>query len=191
MAYALAPFGLRRALSERRDRIEVGWLRPEGNRALQDAWAAHTASEPARWDRRVDWWARRRYLGVARHSLHLLAERAGAKIAHPLLDAGFLAALARAGGRTGLGDRTSAMRAILAGALPDDVLAREDKASFTHALWGPATRRFAAAWSGKGVDAALVDKAALRAEWESAEPDFRSAGLLQAARLASAAGEPE
>ena len=100
-----------------------------------------------------------------------------------LLDPIFLAALASAGGRLGFGDRTAVMRAIFAGALPDAVLSRPTKARYSEAFWGPRTREFAERWEGGGVDAELVDSAALRAEWLKPNPHEDSAMLLHAAWL--------
>jgi asparagine synthase (glutamine-hydrolysing) len=100
-----------------------------------------------------------------------------------MLDPVFLAALASAGGRLGFGDRTTAMRAIFAEALPDAVLSRPTKARYSEAFWGQRTREFAARWQGGGVDDELVDPAALKTEWLKANPHEDSAMLLHAAWL--------
>jgi asparagine synthase (glutamine-hydrolysing) len=121
-----------------------------------------------------------------------LAEDAGALAVHPLIDPRFVAALARAGGRTGFGDRTASMRALFADALPPVFLERKSKARFDGVFWRQPSRRFAESWHGEGVDAELVDSAALRQEWLEPDPDLRSAMLLQSAWLArngSEAGE--
>jgi hypothetical protein len=106
-------------------------------------------------------------------------------VVNPLIDAGVLAELRRVGGATGFSSRGAAMRQLFGGLLPDATLTRENKASFSGAAWGPETRRFAAAWSGLGVDAWLVDIPALRREWLSPRPDFRSSLLLHSAWLRS------
>ena len=80
------------------------------------------------------------------------------------------------------------MRAVFRDVLPDDVLAREQKAIFHEVFWGPHFRAFAQAWRGGGVDASLVAESALRAEWSSEIPHAMSAMLLQTAWLASAPG---
>jgi hypothetical protein len=54
---------------------------------------------------------------------------------------------------------------------------------FSGATWGPAVRTFAADWEGKGVDRRLVDVDALRSNWLSPAPDFRTGLLLHAAWL--------
>jgi hypothetical protein len=106
-----------------------------------------------------------------------------AQIVNPFLDASVLAELAVEGGATGFHSRTAAMRRLFGEMLPEEVLAREGKAVFSGAIWGPATRDFAARWSG-GVEERYVDAAALRAQWLSEEPDFRTILLLHAAWLA-------
>jgi hypothetical protein len=105
-------------------------------------------------------------------------------LVHPLLDSSFLAAVARGGGRLGFGDRTAAVRAVFGDLLPDAVLSRTTKAHYGEAFWGRDTREFAERWSGLGVDAALVDPAALKAEWLKPRPHEDSAMLLHLAWLA-------
>ena len=116
-------------------------------------------------------------------SLSLLAADAGASLRHPVLDPFSSRALASAGGRLGFGDRTTAMRAMFAGALPDAVLSRATKARYSEAFWGRRTREFAAHWQGVGVDDELVDPAALKREWLKPNPHEDSAMLLHAAWL--------
>ena len=71
--------------------------------------------------------------------------------------------------------------------LPLEILTRKTKASFVDVFWGPRTREFAQNWDGTGVDADLVDVEALRKEWCSERPDFRSTLLLQSAWLSGQA----
>jgi asparagine synthase (glutamine-hydrolysing) len=51
-------------------------------------------------------------------------------VIHPFLDARFLGAVARAGGRVGFGERTRAMRSLFGEPLPAALLERSTKASF-------------------------------------------------------------
>jgi asparagine synthase (glutamine-hydrolysing) len=183
VGYALAPQPLRRAVLRRRFAAPFPWLRPAAVEALTDAWAGQAASEPARWSRRLAWIARLRYVRVGTESLRLLADDAGAAIAHPFLDRGFGQALAR---EPRFRDRTAGMRALFHDLLPDDLLARETKASFDRAFWNRWSRGLAASWDGGGVDETLVDADALRAEWQSDEPDPRSYLLAQSVWLAQA-----
>ena len=192
LAYAALPKVAKGAIERRRTDAIPGWLRPEARRAAINAWAEEQSSEPVRWDRRLEWWARRRYLAVMQHCFGLLAADCEVQLVHPLLDRHFLATLASAGGPLGFGDRTATMRAIFAGVLPDELLARPRKAGFTQALWGAPARAFVESWDGSGVDHELVDEASLRAAWAQEGHDFRAATLLQAALLAAGreVGEP-
>jgi hypothetical protein len=182
LAYAASP-GTVRAWREGRRYGLVGlvWLRPEAARWASRLAAAARAEQPRSWSRWVDWFARRRSVCASQWSLSLLAADADTNLVHPLLDPGFLAALARSGGRFGLGDRTAAMRALFSEVLPEAVLSRPTKAEYGEAFWGHATREFAARWSGLGVDPELVDPAALKAEWLKPRPHEDSAMLLHAA----------
>ncbi|HEX2085253.1 MAG TPA: asparagine synthase-related protein [Solirubrobacteraceae bacterium] len=188
LAKALAPAPLRRVAIERRRRpfARVGWLTPAARSAIGRAWAAERAREPVRWDRRLAWYPGRRYARAARARLDVLGGDHGTTVVHPLVDPRFLAALARAGGRTGFVDRGAALRAILGDLLPARTVARTTKAEFSEAFWGPCARRFAERWDGRGVDPAIVDAAALRAEWLAPRPDARSATMLGAAWLQAA-----
>jgi asparagine synthetase B (glutamine-hydrolysing) len=180
LAMAALPASLRARVLRRRRSPERRWLRPaasERARALE----LREAEEPVRFDRAVLHSARERIPVVSRQTLARLGEAAGIEIRAPLLDPLFVASLARAGGARGWGDRGAAMRAIAGHALPDAVLARRDKARFNATFFGDATRRFAKAWSGGGVDLSLVDPDTLRREWLAPDPDFRSALLLQIA----------
>jgi len=82
-----------------------------------------------------------------------------------------------------LGDRTAIMRSLFTEVLPDQLLARPDKAVFGGAFVGRWTRDFARDWQGDGVDHDLVDPEILRASWLAEKFDFRGALLLQAAWL--------
>jgi hypothetical protein len=78
------------------------------------------------------------------------------------------------------------MRGLFADLLPDSVLARTSKATFTEAYFGPMSRRFAREWDGRaGIDPTIVDSEALRSIWLSPRPNFLTTTLLQAAWLAS------
>ncbi len=112
-----------------------------------------------------------------------LAQASGQKILVPLLDPGFVGALARAGGRCGWGSRTATMNALARDLLPSDVVGRETKAYFNRVFFAEESREFAAAWSGSGLDETLVDPEMLRREWLSDVPDIRTALLLQSAWL--------
>jgi asparagine synthase (glutamine-hydrolysing) len=141
------------------------------------------ADEPLRFDRAVVVSAHSKSLEVASESFFRLGHEADVRVAMPLLAPRFLAALARAGGANGWVDRSATVRALAGAALPDALHNRRDKARFSGRFFAGPTRTFAREWSGAGVDDTLVDPEALRHEWLSEEPDFRSAMLLQVAWL--------
>ncbi len=182
---AVAPARLRAARRRRRPLQGLSWLRPFAADHARRALADEAASEPIRWDRRVRWYARRRYLRLGVHSLGLLAGAHDTRVSHPLLERGFLAALAAEGGRGGLGPRDRAMRYLFGDLLPDPLLARRTKAEFGAIFWGERARAFAAAWDGGGIDPELVDAEELRAVWAQENPPLNAATLMQAAWLAS------
>jgi Asparagine synthase len=189
IARAAAPAAVRQEWFRRRRRSDICWLKPTARQALNALWAKERASEPARWDRRMSWWARRRHLAVVRQSMDLLAGDHDVRVSHPLMDPGVLAALARFGGRSGFGDRAIAMRRLFGEFLPAEILSREDKADFTSAVWNEGTREFATAWQGGGLASEIVDEDGLRLAW--ATPDARAGLLLQAAWLLSVDGKLE
>lgn len=186
---AFGPRFVRRIATERRTRPFAGlsWLTEDARREATKAWSRFLAGEPARWDQRLRWYTGQRHLRVITTLMSANAGEHGAVAVHPLLDRRFLASLARSGGRYGYADRAAAIRAIFADAVPDRTVSRSTKADFTWAFWGPESRRFAEEWDGRGVDATLVDPEALREAWLAEKPDFRSACMLQAAWLESAA----
>jgi len=179
----------RRFFSRRIRRLLPPWLSPSAKAAVQRLWIAEEQSQPRRFDRYIHWLADRRYVAVTRRSLELVARDAGATIEHPLLDPGFLASIARAGGTLGFGDRTATMQRLFAGVLPDAVLTRGTKAFFGVALKGPHTQRFLDSWTGEGLDRGLVDEDAIRATWAAREPHGMSMLLLQSVWLAAAGGQ--
>ena len=184
-ARALAPRRLRRAVARRRAALRVPWLRVAPLARLLELDAAEVAAEPFRWNRYVAWWARRRYVVARRQAMAFLADTHDVRLAHPLMEPTFLAAVSQAGGASGWGNRTIALRTLFAGLLPDALLARESKADFTRAYWGNDTRTFIATWDGTGVPADLVDEDALRETWAHEMPDARTGLLLHAAWAAT------
>jgi asparagine synthetase B (glutamine-hydrolysing) len=187
VALALAPPRARRPLMRPPLLGAVPWLRPAARRELAAAARDHAAREPRRWDRRVAYYARHRYLRLAVHSLDLLGARSGVELVHPLLDPGFLGAVAAAGGAGGYGDRTEAMRVLFGDLLPEALTGRRRKADFGAAIWRREARAFAAGWDGCGLDRELIDPALVREAWSAASPYFGSSTLLHAAWLAAQA----
>ena len=188
VARSVAPGSVRRRRALQQSEYDLSWVRPGVAYELVAADAAETASEPLRWDRRVRWWARRRYVIVVRQALDIVASGTGARMLHPLLDPTFLAALARWGGALGRGDRTAVMRALFGALLPTATVERTDKGDFTSAYWSGDVRTFVAGWDGTGLDESLVAAEALTRTWAEPEPDARTGLLLQAAWLSASVG---
>jgi hypothetical protein len=166
-----------------RDLEQMTWLRPAATHQL-DRLSRRGFEEPVAWHSAIRHVAARRDVVLPFHAMQRLAESSGQRVEAPLLDAGFVGALARAGGRGGLGGRTAIMNALAGDLLPANVVGRTSKAYFNRVFFGEESRAFAAAWSGRGLDDTLVDTEALRREWLSEVPDFRTSMLLQSAWLA-------
>jgi hypothetical protein len=182
-AVALAPPPLRRPWVRRAGRqLDMPWLSPAARRRFLRS-EAREDNMPVRYPAALAAEASRRAHAVAIATLRIMAAPAGVEVHTPLLEPGFVAALGAAGGRRGFGSRTAAMRAVAGELLPDVVLARRGKATFTGTFYGPASRAFARTWSGEGLPAGLVDPTRLRAAWLDGRGDFRAALLLQAAWL--------
>jgi asparagine synthase (glutamine-hydrolysing) len=143
------------------------------------------STEPLAWGRSVWWLTSRRAPEVILHNYATLAAEFQVTLAHPLLDEGFLAALAREGGLLGLTSRTAAMEHLFGDVLPRELIHRQQKSRFNRAFMGRPTREFASGWDGSGVDSANVDATILRECWLSDEPPALSMTLLHVAWLAS------
>lgn len=188
IALAVAPGRVRLWRLRKKEPLDLGWLRREALEVVRRAFFAEGAAEPFRWDRRVRWLARQRYLAVVSQTHKLVAEGTRATIAHPLLDPRFLASLARAGGTLGFGDVTSFMRTHFGSLLPSEVVARRDKAGFDEVLWGHRSREFMTMWAGRFTPIEFVDERGLLETWRQPIPHAASATVLQALWLATKAG---
>jgi asparagine synthase (glutamine-hydrolysing) len=182
LGYFALPLPLRRTVAGRR-MWRPPWLTPEGVRLLRRAIAAD-AAEPRSFAARVAWLGRRRYLALARRSYDIVGAEWGTRIEHPLLEPGFLAAVAQEGGRSGFGDRTTAMRQMFGHLLPDELLARPTKAVFGDAFYRAPTKEFLRTHDGPPPFPDLVVQDGLRSAW--GQGDVRTPRLLlQATWLAS------
>jgi asparagine synthase (glutamine-hydrolysing) len=166
------------------------WLRPAGREALLSALYGTERSRPLSFAASVRTVPGQRHHVLAARNRRLLAAQRGVDVSSPLVHPDVVAALARHGGVLGPGDRTAALRTIVADLLPDDVIARTTKAVFTNCYLGRHTREFAAGWNGSGVDADLVDAEALRRQWLGDQQHALTAALLQSAWLAGARRTP-
>jgi hypothetical protein len=182
---ALAPPFARVRRLRKKGALELLWLRPEAFEMVERRFVAAAAAEPFRWDRRIRWLAKQRYLAVMTQTSELVAEGTGATIAHPFLDRRFLASLARAGGALGFGDVTQLMRTLFGSLLPSAVVTRGDKADFDQVYWGPYSRALITRWGGRSVPIEFVDERGLLETWRQERPHAASSAVLQAVWLAS------
>ena len=182
---ALAPATVRSAWLRKRHPLRLRWLRPKARRAVERAQSDEEARQPLSWRKHIERYARSREVSVWRAGFQALADGTGTLIVAPFLDRRFLAALARAGGRLGVGERHHALRTLFGELLPPSILDRRSKAFFTGAFWGPFARAFVERWPGGGVPSDIVDEAGLRAEWRGPVPHFLSSLSLQALWLTS------
>jgi Asparagine synthase len=184
VSLAVAPMAVRAGwLSRGPTTSPRTWLRPQVQRVVRRRLAKERAGQPRRWDRRVEWYARRRAVVLQRLIVDALAAELGTAVRHPFAGPRVLAAVAGRGGRPGAGGRTDWMRLLFADLLPGEVIHRPDKANPEGAFWGHQSRRFIDEWNGSGLDESLVDTEALRAAWRARE--WLSASLLHAAWLAA------
>ena len=191
VADATLPNPLQRAITRRgmrRRSLQTRWLRPDALRrharlAAQDVVAEPLFHAAATWHI-----SRLRSFALIRHNHTAMAAEYGLRASDPLLDAGFLAALAGAGPRLGFTSRTSAMGELFSDVLPTPVLTRTSKAAFNQANSGSSTREFAATWDGSGVDPELVDVDRLRELWLNDDQTMITGLLLHSAWLATHGG---
>ncbi len=185
-AERMAPRSVRRTLARHRymrDRRYKPWVRDEVYADYASRLARNDASEPLDWRRALDWYLQQRLIRVLDHNRRVLGAEYNVLYLEPLLDASFVRALGRAGGRLGFANREHAMSFVAGELLPKEVLHRGDKATFEGAYFTHVFRETARQWDGSGVDHALVDPDLLRAEWLSPSPHPGSAVLLQKAWL--------
>ena len=173
-----------RALARRaRAAPPTPWLTSAGAATLNRALARDDVAWPHRWDRSVAHWYRSRAYAAMDRAFETLALERDIAVVNPFLSPPVLTALVAAGGPTGFPGRSAAMSLLFGDLLPEKLLTRGTKASFSGPVWGPATREFAESWSGAGVDQHHVDTQALRGEWLSDRPHFQTILLLQSAWL--------
>lgn len=181
---ALAPQWIRAPVI--RNRIsEASWLWPEARREYEFGLARSQASTPRRYRKWLDWYASRRGRAISDASMRALGRGESVLVGQPLGHPRFHAALKAAAPTGGYGTRTDVMRTLFRGALPDEVLARPDKARFGEAFSGEASTDFMRTWDGHGVDEKLVDPEALRRQWRGDVVDGRTSLLLHQAWLNS------
>jgi Asparagine synthase len=190
VAAQLGPRPARRAHLYRKYRSTTsatGWLRPDARSEFARRLAQQQAGEPFDWRASLRWHLSLRAVAGFRHNCAAIASDYDVAHSDPLLDPGFVAALARSGGRLGFACRRDAMTFVAGDLLPLEVLERRTKAVFNGAYFTEAEREFARAWGGDGLDTNLVDPEALRAQWLKQVAPAPSFGLLQLAWTAERA----
>jgi asparagine synthase (glutamine-hydrolysing) len=163
------------------------WLRPEIAREARQAMVERVTHGPLRCDRAIMVARTFRCHQGALRCLAATSAETGTDVVVPYYDAALSVAMARASGWRGRGSRGSVLKAQVGHLLPERALDRTDTTNFQRVLWGHRARAFAEGWSGASLDTEMVDPEALRQEWLSDSPDFRTAGLLQLAWLAETA----
>jgi asparagine synthase (glutamine-hydrolysing) len=182
----LAPRSIRRERYRRRfTRAGFNWLREDVREAFVRTLATEAAADPLSWGQAARRHPHIRGIRIAMETLDLLATEATVVRANPLLSPGFLAALSSMGGRLGFTDRTTALRILFSGLLPEAVLTRTTKCRFNRAVFGQHSRSFVERWTGDGVDPELVDADVLRQMWSAEEPHALTFPLLQSCWLAT------
>jgi asparagine synthase (glutamine-hydrolysing) len=184
-ARALTPRPIRRrsTTSEIRETTSIPWLTPLAEAAFRDLLVSDALVEPLPWGSSIISLLRRR---GARKGLNNLAAAAAAfdtTVVDPLLDPGFVFALAKFGGFLGFPGRSVATQALFGHLLPEALITRQEKVYFNTVLFSESSKRFAASWDGEGVDTDLVVPDQLKRAWESDMPHAASASSLQAAWL--------
>jgi asparagine synthase (glutamine-hydrolysing) len=191
-ALRLAPFAVRRAVLARKQQIDFPWLREHAAAQVRRAAAGEAAAAPWTVRGRMAYTRGMRYVAVATAALERLAADAGAAVVNPLLDLDLWAAVAAAAPRGGFTTRDAALALVAGQRLPAELVARRTKAGFDAVFFNEHARALARDWDGNGVDAELVDAAALRAHWlGETTPDPHSLTLLQALWLRSAGDRVE
>jgi asparagine synthase (glutamine-hydrolysing) len=188
IASALLPRPLRRARLATRPGLAQhvpGWLTDRARAQIAALLAAEVADEPRAWDTRIRWKARRRFIELNSDATARLAAQAGATAARPFLAERVIDALARAGGRGGLGSRPQIIRALAADLLPEAIVNRRAKATFDEVFWTQTSQAAAerVLASGRTAAAEHVDLERLAAVWRSPRPPGVSQLLLQASIL--------
>ena len=185
-AHALAPLRLRAEVLRRREPLLLPWLRTEVRREAALRIALEFSRVPRTWAARMCFSAAWRPWRAAAWSVALLGSDHGAVVHSPFLEPSYFAALARAGGLWGWGDRTETMRALFADVVPEALISRPGKAEFSEPMFSNHTHAFARSWDGRsGIDPRIVDDDTIRRVWTALRPHSGSAMALQAAWLAS------
>ena len=163
------------------------WLTVAGRQAVDAALDDAAEREPVPWRGYLAWVFARRSWSLAQRTLADVGEASGCEIAHPLADPALLGALSSAWPWRGPVDRTDVMQAVVGDLLPQQIVARDDKAILASVFLGERAKAFIERWDGSGVDVEWVDRDALRDVWARRYPYVGSFNLLHQAWLEAGA----
>lgn len=180
----LVPASARARIARRRGiPPPMPWLRPDAERRVLSMLTGRQAHVPLRFDQAALTQVTHRCGSVGLASIDALAALTGATVAQSAASLDLIGTFARAGGWHGFGSQADMLDRIAGHMLPEGALEPRRSPDPSGVYFGERSRGFAAAWSGDGLDPTIIDPVALRKEWLSDQPDWRSAGLLQYAWL--------
>lgn len=182
---ARAPGRLVAAVRQRQGRDQFPWLQRSASRTVFRAERLDRRVEPRSMEQRLARRARQRGLLMTVASLNAIAAPSDVRVMNPLLDAGFLAALANVAVRHQGASRAELLHLIAGEAFPDAATELRPKAHFLEVFLRTPTREFVQSWDGRGADESVVDVAALRRLWSQWPIPGATAGLVQQLWLAS------
>lgn len=184
-AFNLLPERLRIYVRLRRYR-DLPWLRPAARRELERKYRALLRQQRSlTWAEAIGRIPESRTIELTQAIFTTLARDAEVSVVQPFLDPGFIRAVGESAPRQGFPSRAAVMELHFGDVLPPQIVQRTTKAEFDELQGGTETRAFAQAWDGRGLDPTWVDVEALRGEWLSPRPAYRSLTALNAAWLAS------
>ena len=179
------PGTVRARVRERRGADMFPWLTRAASRQVVSNLLRERAAEPRAFGRRVLWHPNRRDLTTMVAGLELVAAPFDVLVVSPLVDPGFVTALARAGHRRTPPLRSDLLAELGSGALAPVITAPRPKAHFLEVFFRAPTRALVSTWDGYGVDPRLVDVAALRRVWSQWPVPGATAPLVQQVWLAA------
>jgi hypothetical protein len=192
--FARSPYPIRFARNMgRRDTLAAmtPWLTRPATVRLRVQEARDNAGEPYGWGRVITerLWPSR-WVQVARQHSQAMADWFDVQMCHPFADARVLRSIAAHTPYYGLGGRTDLVRDLFGRFLPDPIITRESKASFSTSIWSETALSFARTCSMAGVDQGYVDARRVRAAWQDRTVNSFSGSLLQQSWQAGNTSEP-
>ncbi|HET6360551.1 MAG TPA: asparagine synthase-related protein [Gemmatimonadota bacterium] len=184
VAFNLLPERVRISIRLRR-RKDLSWLRPVARREVERQYKALMRRRTPTWAGAIRGVPDSRNFELTQSIFAALARDAEVSLIQPFFDPGFIRVLGESAPLRGFPSRAEAMELHFGDVLPPRLLERTTKAVFDELHGGRESRAFAEKWDGGGLDPALVDLEALRAEWLKPRPEYRSITALNAAWLAS------